>query len=195
MTASAMKSIIGMTTLAAALAGCSLAPKYERPVAPVEGAYPTGASYNAPDQARARADGLAASDVGWRDFYTDPLLQEVIAGALTNNRDLRVAALNVEVARRRDIQREYNEKHHISPTQIFKPIRQKLIDEYVEEIVNKAKKFETDVDYKSMPPKEVNKEVKRMEAEMKLEAENLNFERAAALRDKIREIKGYLSKQ
>ena len=99
MTASAMKSIIGMTTLAAALAGCSLAPKYERPVAPVEGAYPTGASYNAPDQARARADGLAASDVGWRDFYTDPLLQEVIAGALTNNRDLRVAALNVEVAR------------------------------------------------------------------------------------------------
>ncbi len=100
-----------------------------------------------------------------------------------------------EVARRREIQRAYNEKHHISPTQIFKPIRQKLIDEYVEEIVNKAKKFETDVDYKSMPPKEVNKEVKRMEAEMKLEAENLNFERAAALRDKIREIKGYLSKQ
>ncbi|RYH61610.1 MAG: hypothetical protein EON54_10025, partial [Alcaligenaceae bacterium] len=98
MTASAMKSIIGMTTLAAALAGCSLAPKYERPVSPVEGAYPAGASYNAPDQARARADGLAASDVGWRDFYTDPLLQEVIAGALTNNRDLRVAALNVEVA-------------------------------------------------------------------------------------------------
>ena len=60
MTASAMKSIIGMTTLAAALAGCSLAPKYERPVSPVEGAYPAGASYNAPDQARARAGGRVA---------------------------------------------------------------------------------------------------------------------------------------
>lgn len=99
MTVSAMKSIIGLTTLATALAGCTLAPKYARPSAPIEASYPTGSSYNAPDQARARADGLATSDLGWRDFYLDPLLQEVIAGALENNRDLRVAALNVEVAR------------------------------------------------------------------------------------------------
>ena len=99
MTASEMKKIFCVSTLALALAGCSLAPKYERPVSPVQASYPTGASYNAPDQARARPDGLATSDVGWREFYTDPLMQEVIAGALVNNRDLRVAALNVEVAR------------------------------------------------------------------------------------------------
>ncbi|MFJ0645257.1 efflux transporter outer membrane subunit, partial [Bordetella bronchiseptica] len=38
-------------------------------------------------------------DVGWRDFFGDPLLQELLALSLANNRDLRVAALNVEAAR------------------------------------------------------------------------------------------------
>lgn len=99
MTAIDMNRIFCVSTLALALAGCSLAPKYERPDAPVPGTFPAGASYNAPDQAQARPDGLATSDVGWRAFYTDPLLQEVIEGALVNNRDLRIAALNVEVAR------------------------------------------------------------------------------------------------
>jgi len=41
----------------------------------------------------------AAADIGWRDFFVDPRLQEVIARALANNRDLRVAVLNVERAR------------------------------------------------------------------------------------------------
>lgn len=41
----------------------------------------------------------ATADIGWRDFFVDPRLQEVIARALANNRDLRVAVLNVECAR------------------------------------------------------------------------------------------------
>ena len=42
---------------------------------------------------------MATADVGWRDFFTDPLLQRLIEMSLANNRDLRVAALNVEAAR------------------------------------------------------------------------------------------------
>lgn len=42
---------------------------------------------------------VAAADVGWRDFFVDPALQQLIALALANNRDLRVAVLNVEKAR------------------------------------------------------------------------------------------------
>ncbi len=41
----------------------------------------------------------AAADIGWREFFTDPNLEELIAQALANNRDLRVAVLNVEKAR------------------------------------------------------------------------------------------------
>lgn len=42
---------------------------------------------------------LAIADIGWRDFFADPKLEELIARALDNNRDLRVAVLNVERAR------------------------------------------------------------------------------------------------
>jgi len=42
---------------------------------------------------------LPVSDIGWRDFFADPRLEEVVARALDNNRDLRVAILNVERAR------------------------------------------------------------------------------------------------
>jgi outer membrane protein, multidrug efflux system len=41
----------------------------------------------------------ATADVGWRDFFVDPKLEELVARALENNRDLRVAVLNVERAR------------------------------------------------------------------------------------------------
>lgn len=47
----------------------------------------------------AEAAGVAAADIGWRDFFTDPRLEEVIAQSLQNNRDLRVAMLNVDKAR------------------------------------------------------------------------------------------------
>ena len=91
-----MRTLLSVS-LAAALAGCSLAPTYERPDAPVDAAYPTGPAYNAAQTAAPA--GMAVADIGWRDFFGDPLLQQLIEQSLTNNRDLRVAALNVEAAR------------------------------------------------------------------------------------------------
>src|SRR5262249_28730651 len=57
-----------------------------------------GAADASADSAPSRAS-LAASDIGWRDFFTDAHLQEVIALALANNRGLRVAGLHSERAR------------------------------------------------------------------------------------------------
>ena len=92
-----MRTLLSVS-LAAALAGCSLAPTYERPDAPVSAAYPAGAAYK-PDAVNPA--GVATADVGWRDFFTDPLLQRLIEMSLANNRDLRVAALNVARAQYR----------------------------------------------------------------------------------------------
>ncbi len=75
------------------LAGCTLAPKYERPEAPVPKEWPAGPSYREEKQAP------QASQLPWRDFITDERLREVIAAALANNRDLRAAGLNVEKAK------------------------------------------------------------------------------------------------
>ena len=93
----AMKTLSSLA-LASALAGCSLAPTYERPAAPVDAAYPSGPAYQRPAGQGQAVQG-AAADVGWRDFFEDPLLQRLIELSLSANRDLRVAALNVEAAR------------------------------------------------------------------------------------------------
>ncbi|WP_198391382.1 TolC family protein, partial [Burkholderia ubonensis] len=45
------------------------------------------------------ANGQAATDIGWREFFVDPRLQRLIEIALNNNRDLRVAVLNIAAAR------------------------------------------------------------------------------------------------
>ena len=95
-----------------------------------------------------------------------------------------------EVDRRREAQSQYNEEHNITPVQIVKPIRGKLIDEEIEEEINKRdKKSEKEIDYMQLPPNELKKEIKNLEKIMKYEAEMLNFERAAELRDKILHIK------
>jgi outer membrane protein, multidrug efflux system len=78
------------------LTGCTLAPRYTRPEAPVPANWPTGAAY----QETAAPSGTAmAPEIPWREFFTDEGLQRVIETALNNNRDLRLAALNVERAR------------------------------------------------------------------------------------------------
>src|SRR3546814_3439832 len=76
------------------LGGCSLIPDYLRPASPVSAAWPSGPAY---DKAFA-GKGPVAADIGWHDFFADPQLQVLIDEALKNNRDLRVAALNVEEA-------------------------------------------------------------------------------------------------
>jgi len=76
------------------LAGCSLQPVYRRPAAPVAAAYPEGAAY----QPVSTDATTAAVEIGWRNFLTDARLQRLIEIALANNRDLRVAALNIAQA-------------------------------------------------------------------------------------------------
>ena len=72
--------------------GClSMAPDYQRPAAPVPTTYEQAPT--------ADAETPAAATVNWRDYYTDPILQDLIDSALRNNRDLRTALLRVEEAR------------------------------------------------------------------------------------------------
>jgi outer membrane protein, multidrug efflux system len=78
------------------LAGCSLAPEYSKPASPVPADWPTGAAYQ---DTKTAASVPAAADLPWREFFTDGRLQELIGMALNNNRDLRLAVLNVERAR------------------------------------------------------------------------------------------------
>jgi multidrug efflux system outer membrane protein len=87
-----MRLITICSPLLASLAGCSLIPDYKRPALPVATAYPPGFAETP------AAGQEAAADVGWRDFFVDPILADLIAFSLANNRDLRVAIENVEAA-------------------------------------------------------------------------------------------------
>jgi len=78
------------------LAACTLAPEYTRPAAPVTADWPTGAAYRG---ATSDASAPSAAELPWRAFITDERLRQVVAMALANNRDLRLAALNVDRAR------------------------------------------------------------------------------------------------
>jgi len=76
--------------------GCTMAPKYTRPEVPIPNDWPEGSAY----QNIQSPPGIPTADeLGWQEFFTDPKLQQVIETALNNNRDLRLAALNVERAR------------------------------------------------------------------------------------------------
>ena len=79
------------------LTGCaSMAPTYTRPEAPVPDVWPEGAAYVETDSA---AGTQTAQELRWQDFFTDTKLQQIIEMALKKSRDLRLAALNVEMAR------------------------------------------------------------------------------------------------
>jgi multidrug efflux system outer membrane protein len=74
-----------------ALGGCTMIPKYNRPELPVPGAWPESAAGR-----EAAPSARAATEVGWEEYFSDAQLRKVIELALANNRDLRIAALNVE---------------------------------------------------------------------------------------------------
>ncbi len=76
--------------LAAVLGGCSLMPDYERPGAPVPAAWPDGVKLKATTE-------LAVTD--WHNYFPDPRLQALIAAALENNRDLRIATARIAETR------------------------------------------------------------------------------------------------
>ncbi|WP_192982237.1 efflux transporter outer membrane subunit [Pseudomonas sp. EggHat1] len=77
-----------LLTLAVALGGCSLAPHYERPEAPV-----------AADWQVADANGSRAQALDWQTFIVDADLRRAVDTALNNNRSLRQALLDIEAAR------------------------------------------------------------------------------------------------
>lgn len=79
----------------ALMAGCTMAPDYQRPGAPVAADWPSGPAY-AKESATARETVIA--DLGWSEYFSDPKLKKVIALSLANNRDLRISALNIEKA-------------------------------------------------------------------------------------------------
>ena len=79
------------------LAGCAtMAPHYQQPVAPVPAAWPSGPAYK-PEPASTVTS--TAADIPWREFFLEPQLRKLITLALDNNRDLRIAALNIERSR------------------------------------------------------------------------------------------------
>ena len=85
------KSLLSLAIAAFVLGGCSLIPEYQQPETPVAGQYPQGPAYTP-----AEAASQAAAEQGWKQFFHDPALQQLIQVALENNRDLRVAALNID---------------------------------------------------------------------------------------------------
>lgn len=91
----------------ALLGGCSMNPEYSQPAVPVDGAYPSTSAYPA------QAAGEALPLQEWRSFFKDPALIKLIEQSLNNNRDLRVAALNVEA---------YQAQYRIQRAELFPEI-------------------------------------------------------------------------
>jgi multidrug efflux system outer membrane protein len=87
------RAALPIAALALFLAGCaSMAPEYSQPPAPVPTAWPDGPAYQ---QQAAQPAATPPAGVPWQEFFIDEQLQKLIALALENNRDLRIAALNI----------------------------------------------------------------------------------------------------
>src|SRR5262249_53918548 len=67
---------IGILALSAALTACTLAPRYEQPAAPVAATY---------ENIEAATAAVPASEIGWKEYFPDPELQDLLARALHNN--------------------------------------------------------------------------------------------------------------
>ncbi|QIB50492.1 AdeC/AdeK/OprM family multidrug efflux complex outer membrane factor [Pseudomonas sp. OIL-1] len=87
-----MKRTLLSVSLAVTLSGCSMIPDFQRPESPVANTWPQGDAYSASTNEH-------TADLGWGQFFQDPALRELIGIALENNRDLRIAALNVDATR------------------------------------------------------------------------------------------------
>jgi len=87
-----------------------------------------------------------------------------------------------EVERRRNVQKKYNAEHGIVPKGIKKPVREKIIEG---EEATRSKKFK----WQLLPPEELENKIWEWEREMRKAADILDFEKAAELRDLIREAR------
>lgn len=91
-------SILALTFLAS---GCNLIPPLDPIASPVSARFPGNGA------------GAVSADIAWQKFFTNPRLRKLVSTALANNRDLRIAALNVEQARA---------QYGISRADLFPPI-------------------------------------------------------------------------
>ncbi len=101
----------------------------------------------------------------------------------------------LEIERRRKYQLDYNKKHQITPKTIYKPIREKIIEnapldhlgfKLIEENINNNI---DSITAESLTPYDKKRLIIRLRREMKKQAEDLNFELAIKIRDKIKELK------
>ncbi|NTV03257.1 MAG: TolC family protein, partial [Chlorobiaceae bacterium] len=88
------KLLLPLCLAASTLTACSLAPTYVRPTAPVTKQWPVAST-----TAQESGEQPRTTDIGWRSMFRSPKLQSLIEASLANNRDLRIATLNIEVAR------------------------------------------------------------------------------------------------
>jgi len=96
-----------------------------------------------------------------------------------------------EINRRRKYQVEYNTKHKITPKTIYKPIREKIVDQDEKSLFYDRdfdSRYLDEMNIDSLTPFDKKKLVKKMEREMKNQAENLNFELAIRIRERVKEI-------
>ena len=87
------KLLIPVCLAVTTLTACSLAPTYVRPTAPVTSEWPVAST------APKSGEESHTADIGWRSMFRSPKLQRLIEESLANNRDLRIATLNIEAAR------------------------------------------------------------------------------------------------
>ncbi|MGI6657368.1 MAG: efflux transporter outer membrane subunit [Desulfobulbus sp.] len=107
------RTLVAAALLALMAGGCTLAPDYRRPDAPVPDRLPhTGAASSEEAKAAGKQAVIDAS-LGWRDFFADPQLQRLIQQALDNNRDLRASILTVE---------QYQALYRIQRSELFPEI-------------------------------------------------------------------------
>lgn len=94
-----------------------------------------------------------------------------------------------ETARRREKQTAYNVAHNITPKSVKKEIRDIIDGVYKEDILEDSFGLVDGQDYEKMDPKQLAREIKRLENEMFEYAKNLEFEKASQVRDKLAEIR------
>jgi len=88
-----MRTTLLITLVIVWFTGCTMIPEYTRPAPPIPSEWPAGPAYKGVADGR---PGQVAADIAWRDFYRSEQLQKLIELALANNRDLRIATLNIE---------------------------------------------------------------------------------------------------
>lgn len=96
-----------------------------------------------------------------------------------------------EIERRQKYQIEYNTKHKITPKTIYKPIREKIVEQDEKSLFYDRDfdaKYLDEINLESLTPFDKKKLIKKMEKEMKNQAENLNFELAIKIREKVKEL-------